>query len=184
MFEVAGSAPSILPRALFVGPVNGTKYNQSRGFLADINPMRSTVFQFDLGELLRTPPSNGSLEVGVCALQFRLPVCTQLPDGYPCYQFSGMEQEVLQRSGMRIEFVDGSDRPASWVAVPLVQVWPGEDTLVGTFACGVVGPRGVGGQGGMVSWLAESVNGFELSFLQASNGGYRNRVGLFIVNCR
>jgi len=180
--DTAWSPPSLVPEALFVGPtVDGTNYNLTPTYVAEVDSRSSTIFQFALTEPFRSPLplSNGSVS-GRCGLQFRLPVCSQLPPGYPCYQFSGIEQEVLRKSGMRFSPAAGSPQLQGWRTLPVVQVWPGEDTLVGTFDCrlGVRGPDGE-----KASWLAESVNGFGLRFVQAGGGGYVDGVGLFVVAC-
>lgn len=177
--DMSASAPSLVPEGLFVRPENWTTYSQTANFTADIDTKFSTVFQFTLTDPFHTPISNWS---GMCGLQFRLPVCTQLPREYPCYQFSGMEQEAIQKSGMRFSLIEGSAHPSTWRTLPLIQVWPGESTLVGTFECGEAA-HGPGGVKMELSWLAESINGFALHFLQAGAREYRDGVGLFVVAC-
>ncbi|OIW23657.1 hypothetical protein CONLIGDRAFT_138015 [Coniochaeta ligniaria NRRL 30616] len=179
--DVSASEQSLVPAALFVGPVNGTAYNPTPSFTADISSKLRTIFQFDVSDISPAPYSNRSSS-RICGLQFRLPVCTQLPDGYPCYQFSGMEQEAVQRSGLRFSFAEGSAQLTSWSTQPLIQVWPGEDTIVGTFDCGEL-VRRTRGEKLVISWLAESVNGFVLHFLQAGVGRYKDGVGVFVVSC-
>lgn len=180
--ELSLSAPSLVPDAMYVGRVNGTTYSQTPIFVADIDPRSSTIFRFTLTDAFRTTASNWSSS-GVCGLQFRLPVCTQLPRGYPCYRFSGMEQEALQMSGMRFGLLEGYAQSPAWRTQPLIQVWPGENTLVGTFECrqAVEAP---GGDENELRWLAESVNGFALHFLQAGVGDVSQGVGAFVVACR
>lgn len=175
---LSSSAASLSPETLFVGPADGTVYNESSTFTADINPAQSTIFRFAVPHSFSANQSRPAL----CALQFRLPICSQLPEGYPCYTFSGMEQEVVQHSGLRFDFVQDSPQPNGWATSPLVQLWPGEDTLVGTFECrDILKPNG---EDQVLSWLAQSVNGFFIHFLQAGGpGAYGDGVGLWMVAC-
>ena len=76
-----------------------------------------------------------------------MPVCSELPEGYPCYSFSGLEQEVLANSGMTFHLM-ADDGNAVWNSTAVHQVFPGENTTIGTFECG----QSVGDGARKMSW--------------------------------
>ncbi|KAK6842492.1 hypothetical protein PG987_003352 [Apiospora arundinis] len=171
---VADSAPSIAPVKIGYPTQEGISDTSAN---ASITPTNSTLFQY------RIPSSFVPTAGKLCALQFRLPFCSTLPSGYPCFSFSGSEQEVLANSGMIFSLVEGSGA-ISWNNSALQQVYPGTTPIFGTFDCGAL-PTKYGGERN-ISWLASSVNQFALSFLQAGVGSgaqYEDGVGAWIVAC-
>lgn len=180
---IASSAPSIAPnRVGYLDP-------EASGIIRDsfsevsISPKNSTIFEYSIPQSFI--PANASLdgEPQLCALQFRMPVCTELPKGYPCYDFSGLEQEILSDSGINFTLtVD--DGMAVWDNTALHQVFPGEDSIIGTFECGR--PAGSYGSSRRISWQASSVRNFSLEFLQAGVGDhpeFHDGIGAWIVPC-
>lgn len=112
-----------------------------------------------------------------------MPVCTELPKGYPCYRFSGLEQEVLADSGMNFDLIFDDDH-ADWNGTTLQQVFPGENTTLGTFECGA--PKGSYDERKM-SWNVSSVREFGLEFLHAGIGDdakFQDGIGAWIVPCQ
>ncbi|KAK7922974.1 hypothetical protein PG985_007045 [Apiospora marii] len=172
--SVADSAPSIAPVLIGFPSQDGISDTSAN---ASITPTNSTMFQYKI-------PSSFVPAVGkMCALQFRLPICSTLPAGYPCFDFSGSEQEMLSGSGMVFSLTDGAGT-ISWNNSALQQVYPGTTPIFGTFDCNGL-PADYGGDR-KISWLASSVNQFSLSFLQAGVGSasqYKDGVGAWIVAC-
>ncbi|KAK8114189.1 GPI anchored cell wall protein [Apiospora kogelbergensis] len=171
---VADSAPSIAPIQIGFPTMDGVSDTSAN---ASITPTNSTMFQY------RIPNSFVHGAGKLCALQFRLPFCSMLPSGYPCFSFSGSEQELLSNSGMVFSLVDGVG-DISWNNSALQQVYPGTTPIFGTFDCNAL-PAKYGGDR-KISWLASSVNQFSLSFLQAGVGSgsqYDDGVGAWIVAC-
>ncbi|KAI1765126.1 hypothetical protein GGR53DRAFT_529929 [Hypoxylon sp. FL1150] len=136
---------------------------------ASITPTNATTFYFELPSRQRTPASKH------CALQFRLPRCADLPEGYPCYRLGGVERELDHGAGFTVSRVGAL---AGWNDGAVHQVHPGKTTTVGVFECGLAaGPQ---------AWFARSVNGFELEFAQAGVGPdarFEDGVGAWIVEC-
>ncbi|KAK7952255.1 uncharacterized protein PG986_007983 [Apiospora aurea] len=155
---VADSAPSIAPIKIGFPTQDGISDTSAN---ASITPTDNTIFQY------RIPSSFVPAAGRLCALQFRLPFCSTLPPGYPCFNFSGSEQELLSNSGMVISVTDGAGS-IPWNNSALQQVYPGETPIFGTFDCHAL-PVEYGGDR-KISWLASSVNQFALSFLQAGVG--------------
>lgn len=172
--SVADSAPSIAPVQIGFPTQDGIADTSAN---ASITPTNSTIFQYKI------PGSFIPAVSKMCALQFRLPICSTLPAGYPCFDFSGSEQEMLSGSGMVFSLTDGAGT-ISWNNSALQQVYPGTTPVFGTFDCNGL-PAGYGGDR-KISWLASSVNQFSLSFLQAGVGSasqYKDGVGAWIVVC-
>ncbi|KAI0885450.1 uncharacterized protein GGS22DRAFT_129363 [Annulohypoxylon maeteangense] len=167
--SIAASAPSLSPYKLKTG-------NSSTSAEAKITPINSTIFDYTIPkDFLSKTDSKSSL----CALQFRMPVCTSLPKGYPCYSFSGLEQEYLSDSGMAFH-LESDDGNASWNSTEVHQVFPGDNTIIGTFECGEKADR-------KMSWHVSSVREFALEFLQAGvgeNAEFQDGIGAWIVPCQ
>ena len=183
--NIAPSAPSLVPVQVGqpdAGAPGGIRDSEGE---VSISPDNSTVFRYSI------PPSFADASDGgdgdssgapprqLCALQFRMPVCADLPAGYPCYHFSGLEQETLSNSGMSfaLENGDGSAQVA-WDDTALHQIEPGQNSIVGTFECGDGGRE--------IAWTATSVRNFSLEFLQAGVGDgsqFQDGVGAWIVPC-
>ncbi|KAI1814184.1 hypothetical protein GGS20DRAFT_431556 [Poronia punctata] len=179
--SVAPSAPSIAPMKL--GPADKSVEDGVRDSHgeASITSDNSTVFSFSIPTSF--PPQLPSGEPPLCALQFRMPVCSELPKGYPCYHFSGLEQEFLSNSGMNFDLIL-DDGQAAWNKTELHQVSPGKSTIVGVFECGA--PKGAY-EARKMSWNVSSVRNFGLEFLQAGVGNdteYQDGVGVWIVHCQ
>ncbi|KAI1142517.1 hypothetical protein F5Y05DRAFT_409667 [Hypoxylon sp. FL0543] len=176
---VSPSAPSLAPYS--VKPSNASVVIGVNDTAAEVVIAygSSTTFDYaipkDLFTLDAAKPS-------LCALQFRLPVCTLLPEGYPCYVFSGMEQEVLSNSGMAFNLT-ADDGGAAWNGTELHQVFPGDVITIGTFDCGQAG--GYGGR--KMTWKVSSIRDFALEFTQAGVGQdakFQDGVGAWIVPCQ
>ncbi|KAI8966552.1 hypothetical protein F5Y11DRAFT_308545 [Daldinia sp. FL1419] len=175
------AAPSLAPYRLSHG--NSPVPSESNDTSAEVFIGRnySTVFEYIIPNSF--PLANNTGKSTLCALQFRMPVCTSLPKGYPCYSFSGLEQEVLANSGMTFH-LEGGNGNASWNSTELHQVFPGENTTIGTFECGQAAGSG---ESQKISWLVSSVRDFSLEFLQAGVGQsaqFQDGVGAWIVPCQ
>ncbi|KAI8633789.1 hypothetical protein F5Y19DRAFT_252975 [Xylariaceae sp. FL1651] len=179
--SVSPSAPSIAPFKLGYpddSALNGISNSSAEAFITSRN---STVFLYNIPNSFLPPVSQA--KASLCALQFRMPVCTELPKGYPCYKFSGMEQEFLANSGMNFDLIL-DDGQAAWNGTALHQVFPGESTILGTFECGK--PKGSYGARKM-SWRVSSVRNFSLEFLHAGVGQdakFQDGIGAWIVPCQ
>ncbi|KAL7623173.1 hypothetical protein AAE478_006854 [Parahypoxylon ruwenzoriense] len=182
--SVSSSAPSLAPYRLSSHENSAIgSHNDSNGASAAvaISSSKSTVFEYSIPHtfLLREPAAKPSL----CALQFRMPVCTSLPKDYPCYSFSGLEQEILSNSGMTFNLVT-DDGHAAWNSTELHQVFPGENTIISTFECG----EAAGSYGSRkMSWQVDSVRDFSLEFLHAGIGRdaeFQDGIGAWIVPCQ
>ncbi|KAI1380654.1 hypothetical protein F4677DRAFT_404180 [Hypoxylon crocopeplum] len=179
--SVPTAAPSLAPFRLRPGN-SSALYRSNDTAEAAITPQNSTIFDYIIPSNFF--PAGTVANSSLCALQFRMPVCTSLPDGYPCYSFSGLEQEVLANSGMAFHLVaDGGD--VAWNSTEVHQVFPGDNTIIGTFDCG----RPVGSYGAVrkMSWQVSSVRDFVLEFLQAGIGQdaeFQDGIGAWIVPCQ
>ncbi|KAI0858131.1 hypothetical protein F4860DRAFT_324350 [Xylaria cubensis] len=178
---ISPSAPSIAPAKL--GSPDRSAPDGLRDSLANasITSYNSTVFLYSIPNSFLPPVSDA--KVPLCALQFRMPVCTELPKGYPCYSFSGLEQEVLANSGMNFDLVL-DDGQAAWNGTALHQVFPGDNIILGTFECGT--PKGSYGARKM-SWHVSSVRNFSLEFLHAGVGSdaeFQDGIGAWIIPCQ
>ncbi|CAJ2502283.1 Uu.00g096770.m01.CDS01 [Anthostomella pinea] len=180
--SIAASAPSIAP--FKVATPNNRDQDTSTDVLISTN--NSALFQYVIpGSFL--PIMADAAKPPLCALQFRMPVCTELPKGYPCYSFSGLEQEILSNSGMAFALSDDDAAVpvvASWNATELHQVFPGENSILGTFECGK--PAGSYGAARKMTWRASSVRSFSLEFLQAGVGAdaqFQDGIGAWILPC-
>ncbi|KAI1778110.1 hypothetical protein F4818DRAFT_404938 [Hypoxylon cercidicola] len=167
---VSPSAPSIAPYKTVINSGNSISWSgKNTTAMASITPTNTTVFYFDIPRRLAASSST-------CALEFRMPACEDLPSDYPCYLFSGLEQEFLQNSGMT--FSRNGALPG-WNDTELHQVMPGETNIIGTFECNqMAGPHG---------WRASSVRNFVLEFVQAGvgpNAKFKDGVGAFVVECQ
>jgi hypothetical protein len=174
--SVASSAPSVAPQKLgFLedGAPDGIHDTAANASITSVN---STVFQYSIP---RTFVNNTKQ---LCALEFRMPFCTDLPSGYPCFSFSGSEQEQLSNSGMVWSLLNNT-RSMEWDSAALKQVFPGDKVVFGTFECGTETARD-GAR--VISWLVSSVKNFGLIFQQAGVGEspkYQDGVGAWIVPC-
>lgn len=171
--SISTSAPSLAPDAVGAPNEDGT-LNEAKntGTNASITKTDSTVFHFSI-------PSNfTNSDHQLCALQFRLPFCSELAEGYPCFQFTGSEQEMSSNSGMTFALSGKSDDLPSWNDTALQQVYPGDSLTLGTFDCGSK-------ESDEISWLASSVRSFGLQFEQAGVGSskFKDGIGAFIVQC-
>ncbi|KAJ9156060.1 hypothetical protein NKR23_g1511 [Pleurostoma richardsiae] len=176
--SVSLTAASLAPIFVYDGAPNQTSFMVSQDRVAHITSTRSTVFGFSLPPDF--PPASSASASRTCALQFRMPYCSELPAGYPCYQFSGMEQEVLSNSGMYYRRVLNSGETTTYEDIGLVQAFPGNNITIATFDCGPGSPTSQGN----LMWLADSVKNFQLEFLQGGGpSGYEGGVGAFIVAC-
>ncbi|KAI2625689.1 hypothetical protein GGR54DRAFT_637469 [Hypoxylon sp. NC1633] len=179
--SVLPSAPSVAPFRLSPGNSSapGVTNNTAE---AMISLSYSTLFDYSIPNTFfqAGTAANSSL----CALQFRMPVCTSLPEGYPCYSFSGLEQEVLANSGMAFHLM-ADDGDAVWNSTEVHQVFPGENTIIGTFDCAT--PVGAYSTARKMSWHVSSVRDFALEFLQAGVGKdapFQDGIGAWVVPCQ
>ncbi|KAH9906768.1 hypothetical protein F4778DRAFT_595456 [Xylariomycetidae sp. FL2044] len=148
---------------------------------AAISPFNTTFFEYTVPKSFLRPIE--SPNVPLCALQFRMPICMSLPEGYPCYYFSGLEQEFLANSGMAFNLTL-DDGLAEWNNTALHQVTPGENSTLGVFECGKV----AGGYASdrKMTWQVNSIRNFTLEFLHAGVGQkpeFQDGVGAWIVPC-
>ncbi|RYO96204.1 hypothetical protein DL763_003331 [Monosporascus cannonballus] len=180
---VPPSAPSIAPsRVGYPDPEAPRDIHDSSSEVA-ISPKNITIFEYIIPpSFLPLHTSNSGLPP-LCALEFRMPVCADLPKGYPCYHFSGLEQEILANSGINFVLRTGDDM-ATWDDTELHQVFPGENSIIGAFECAKL----AGSYGGNreISWEASSVRNFSLEFLHAGVGNspeFQNGIGAWIVPC-
>ncbi|KAI1188105.1 hypothetical protein F5B17DRAFT_429845 [Nemania serpens] len=178
--SISPSAPSIAPIKL--GSPDKSAPDGIIDSLAEasITSTNSTILLYSIPNSFFPPTSDA--KVPVCALQFRMPVCSALPKGYPCYRFSGMEQEFLSDSGMNFNLIV-DDGQADWNGTALHQVTPGDNITLGTFECGT--PKGSYG-GRKMSWHVSSVRDFSLEFLHAGVGidpEFQDGIGAWIVPC-
>lgn len=174
--SVASSAPSIAPRKLGSPDETGTSGIQDTSDNASVTPLNSTIFQFSV------PQSFATSDQQLCALQFRMPFCSDLPAGYPCFSFSGTEQEVGADSGMIWSLLDDSGN-MEWDSNALKQIFPGDNVVFGTFECGTASAADSDRK---ISWLASSVKDFALLFQQAGVGEspkFEDGVGVWVVPC-
>lgn len=175
---VADSAPSLAPVKIGFPAKDASAGTQDTGAIASITAENSTVFHFSI------PKDFASSGSKLCALQFRLPFCSALPADYPCFIFTGLEQESVSNSGMIFSrFGDdnnNNNKLPSWNDTALQQVSPGDKNVLGTFACG---DSALDSQD--IAWLASSVRNFGLQFEQAGTGPseFKDGVGAFIVQC-
>ncbi|KAI0479617.1 hypothetical protein F4859DRAFT_476688 [Xylaria cf. heliscus] len=179
--SISPSAPSIAPIKL--GSPDKLAPDGLRDSLgrASITSYNSTIFLYSIPNSFLPPISDARMPL--CALQFRMPVCTELPKGYPCYSFSGLEQEFLSNSGMNFDLIL-DDGQASWNGTALHQVVPGENMILGTFECGT--PKESYGARKM-SWHVSSVRNFSLEFLHAGVGDdaeFQDGIGAWIIPCQ
>ncbi|KAI1091306.1 hypothetical protein F5B19DRAFT_493535 [Rostrohypoxylon terebratum] len=171
--SIAASAPSLAPSKL---QSDNSSTTGGASAQATIIPGISTTFNYTIPKDFL---SNSSSKSSLCALQFRMPVCTELPKGYPCYDFSGMEQEYLSDSGMEFH-LETDDGNATWNNSELHQVFPGDNTTIGVFECGQKADR-------KMSWHVSSVREFALEYLQAGVGQdaqFKDGIGAWIVPCQ
>lgn len=173
--STSGSSPSLAPSKVFVGGADAMVLVQSMNFAAAISPTQSTAYQFQV------PNDWSGSTSSKRAVYLRLPFCTQLPSGYPCYNFSGMEQEYVSNSGMVFFQIQNAPMLMNWKAQSLVQVTPGQDTLVGTFDCN--GGGDTESDGRQLSWLVRSQNRFLLQYLQPDENRHVDNMGLWVVAC-
>ncbi|KAI1636994.1 hypothetical protein F4809DRAFT_606518 [Biscogniauxia mediterranea] len=179
--SVAPSAPSIAPvKVGYPDPSSPDGIKDTSGE-ASISSANSTILQYVIPRAFLPPRED--IKAPICALQFRMPVCTSLPEGYPCYMFSGLEQEILSNSGMTFNLTL-DDNDATWDGANVHQVFPGENTILGTFECGSNGKDGFGGR--KMQWLVSSVRDFSLEFFHAGVGEspqFEDGIGAWIVPC-
>ncbi|KAI0377282.1 hypothetical protein F5Y04DRAFT_264677 [Hypomontagnella monticulosa] len=181
--SVSPSAPSLAPFRLRPGNSSTLTGSNTTSTEAAITPVNSTIFEYTISNAFLS--DSVAANTSLCALQFRMPVCTSLPDGYPCYSFSGLEQEVLANSGMTFHLMT-DDGNTHWNQTELHQVFPGENSIVGTFECGGAAPP-YGGAPRRIGWQVSSVRDFALEFLQAGIGRdakFQDGIGAWIVPCQ
>ncbi|KXJ90920.1 hypothetical protein Micbo1qcDRAFT_225782 [Microdochium bolleyi] len=192
--RVPTSAPSIAPwRIRSSSPgTNPTFGNAAEVVITDKN---STILEYVIPADFGVPVEEGTgggdddtmhmfSGTGRCALQFRMPFCNDLAPGYPCYHFSGTTQEVQDDSGMLLELLHNGGGP-KWDSQAVHQVFPGKNTILGTFDCADIGGGEMGDR--TMSWLASSTQGFELEYLQAGVGDdadFEKGIGAWIVACQ
>ncbi|KAI2639091.1 hypothetical protein GGS26DRAFT_375234 [Hypomontagnella submonticulosa] len=179
--SVSPSAPSLAPFRLRPGNSSILIGGNTTSAEAAITPVNSTIFEYAISDAFISDSAAG--KSSLCALQFRLPVCTSLPKGYPCYSFSGLEQEVLANSGMNFHLMT-EEGVTSWNQTELHQVFPGENTIIGTFKCGRAPAYGVPLR---IGWQVSSVRDFALEFIQAGvghNAEFQDGIGAWIVPCQ
>ncbi|KAI8953514.1 hypothetical protein F4801DRAFT_118831 [Xylaria longipes] len=179
--SISPSAPSIAPMKLGSPDKLAPDGLRDSSAKASITSYNSTVFLYSIPNSFLPPVSDAKMSL--CALQFRMPVCTELPKGYPCYSFSGLEQEFLANSGMNFDLVL-DDGQAVWNGTALHQVVPGDNIILGTFECGT--PKGSYGARKM-SWRVSSVRNFSLEFLHAGVGSdaeFQDGIGAWIIPCQ
>ncbi|KAI1177161.1 hypothetical protein F4777DRAFT_217426 [Nemania sp. FL0916] len=179
--SISPSTPSMAPVKLGWPDKSAPDGIKDSSAVASINSTNSTVFLYSVPSSFL--PLISDAKMPTCALQFRMPVCKDLPKGYPCYNFSGLEQEYLANSGMSFDLIL-DDGQAGWNGTTLHQVVPGENTVLGTFECGA--PKGSYGARNM-SWRVSSVHNFSLEFLHAGVGKdakFQDGIGAWIVPCQ
>ncbi|KAH8671298.1 hypothetical protein BX600DRAFT_244576 [Xylariales sp. PMI_506] len=174
--SISPSAPSLGPSRIGFSDDSALDGIRDTGSNATITPDDNTLFEYAI-------PESFSSEAGqLCALQFRLPYCSDLPEGYPCYEFSGSEQELSGDSGMQFQPVDNEEH-ILWNNLAVHQVYPGNSVTIGTFACGT-DSKAYNSE--TVTWLASSEKDFALEFLQADVGSdpqFTDGVGVWVVAC-
>ncbi|CRK43533.1 hypothetical protein BN1723_005709 [Verticillium longisporum] len=160
---------------------------------ASINDENSTIFEFEMAPLWVNHPRDATTRR--CAVEFRFPACSNMPEGYPCAVWSGSEQQDSAGAGMEWYHVYTRDDPAAssletsagpvdWAPWDDFYQFGSEDAItVGTFECGV---DRSGGIIRTISFLVESVNGWSLSFAQAGMGTQSQwplGVGAYVTAC-
>ncbi|KAI0006554.1 hypothetical protein F4779DRAFT_596011 [Xylariaceae sp. FL0662B] len=183
--SVASSSPSIAPYRLSYGDPSAAGAHNATAAEAVISPTNSTVFEYHIpSSFISSLNATNTTKSPLCALQFRMPYCSALPKGYPCYSFSGLEQEYLSNSGMTFGLLKDSGN-ATWNDTALTQVFPGENTIIGTFECGAAANSHVAAR--QMSWNVSSVRNFSLDFLHAGVGKdaeFQDGIGAWIVQCQ
>lgn len=178
--SVSPSSPSLAPIKLNWFDKSNPDHPKGNSANVSIIPARNTTFLYNI------PQSFHPVRYGkrpLCGLQFRMPYCTELPKGYPCYHFTGMEQEELAESGMHFDLII-DDGQATWNGTELHQIYPGEQRILGTFECGAPAGSYAGRQ---MSWSVSSVHQFGLEFLHAGVGSdakFQDGIGAWIVPCQ
>ncbi|KAI0440214.1 hypothetical protein F4803DRAFT_553281 [Xylaria telfairii] len=178
---ISSSAPSLAPVKLGLPDKLAPDGLLDSSAKVSITSHNSTVFLYSIPNSFLPPVSDAKMPL--CALQFRMPVCTELPKGYPCYSFSGLEQEFLSNSGMNFDLVL-DDGQAAWNGTELHQVTPGDNIILGTFECGTH-ERSYGSR--KMGWHVSSVRNFSLEFLQAGVGDdakFQDGIGAWIIPCQ
>lgn len=178
--NISPGAASLLPSWV----VSGASVDLQPNFDGNvsISSTESTFFEFQIPPTFLAKSGKHSSQDRLCALQFRLPVCADLPKKYPCFEWSGMEQQYTSKSGMEWRKFFDTIEDKSWLNDEFVQVTPGAPVTVSLFKCGVdqtLEPRTIG-------WEAKGVNGWSIYFAQAGIGRqarWRDGVGAFIVAC-
>jgi hypothetical protein len=135
-------------------------------------------------------PATFAPQSRLCALQFRMPFCTELAPGYPCYGYSwsGTEWEQYSTGGVQLA-LKGDDEvrgSMNWSYTAIHQMWPGEQVNWETFECRSLQGR-ASGRDRKVRWLATSAHQFRIEYTQAGvgpNPQWLDGVGLWIVPCR
>ncbi|KAK9413111.1 hypothetical protein SUNI508_12096 [Seiridium unicorne] len=174
--SVSTSAPSLAPVKVGSPDKDATDGTHDTGVNASVTSTDSTIFHYAI------PKDFANSTKQLCALEFRLPICSNLPSGYPCFKFTGSEQESLSNSGMVFSQFGDDDELPGWNSTSLQQIYPGDKKVLGTFPCGA--PK-YGSGTRAVAWSASSVRDFGLEFEQAGVGPskFKDGVGAFIVQC-
>lgn len=178
--QLSARSPIIPPRRIGVGSF-GDKFYLNTAGNGTITDTEGTLFEFTMepGDFLHH--SDGAPRL--CAVQFSLPYCTTLPKGYPCFHWSGLQQQELAEAGMQFWHVYDSHTDIYWDPVPLVQVTPGKPVFGGTFDCKVDMDRTTERN---VSFVATGVNDWSLEFAQGGVGDQADMpwgVGAYVVGC-
>ncbi|ORY59504.1 uncharacterized protein BCR38DRAFT_412519 [Pseudomassariella vexata] len=175
--SVSPSSPSIAPTKVGYPEQGAPDGLHATSPNVSITPTDSTIFEYSVPKTFATKGQQ------LCGLQFRLPFCSTLEPGYPCFSFSGSEQEMGSNSGMNLALLE-DDGFMSWNDTELHQVYPGEMVTFGTFECGTDVTSGAGDR--KISWLVGSVRNFGLKFMQAGicpDAQFKDGVGAWIVQC-
>lgn len=194
--SIRDDSPYIAPTRTAIGRMSGAFVvnPDGNGTIAG-TPDVETLFEYTLDPWVLRHHADGAPRM--CALFFRLPVCTDLPEGYPCFAWTGLEQQVLGDGGMRFQLVYDSHAgrvpppggsKKEWEATDLVQVFPGDGSdewIAGMFPCLVDRDRAVTRN---VSFVATATEGWGLGFAQGGVGAQRDvdtrlGVGAFVVGC-
>ncbi|KAF7560883.1 hypothetical protein G7046_g3255 [Stylonectria norvegica] len=145
--------------------------------MALISENTSTTFYFNLPlDLFSSTGPNST-----CGLFFDLPFCSDLPKGYPCFEWSGMAHQAQANSSMAWELVSNAGKHSHWTPGPLIKLVPGERVLAATFDCSQHTSQE---RIRKIKFRARGLRKWSLRFLQAGVGNdWQDGVGAFIYSC-